>query len=78
MMKDRSPITRARKPAAAEELGVDSDSSRTGSIEQVYPKCPPADATSSATTHDLRRINRVAARLNREAADVLAYQASLD
>ena len=77
-MKEKTSITLSAELLAAIDRLAGSGTSRSAFIERALRKYLRDHARAAAHARDLRRINRAADRLNREASDVLDYQTSPD
>jgi metal-responsive CopG/Arc/MetJ family transcriptional regulator len=75
-MKEKTSITLSRDLLAKLDRLAGSKHSRSAFIERVLRKYLRDRARAARHSRDLGRINRAANRLNREAADVLDYQAA--
>jgi metal-responsive CopG/Arc/MetJ family transcriptional regulator len=74
-MKDKTSISLSRDLLAQVDRLAGSKNSRSAFIERVLRKYIRERRRAALHTRDMARINRAADRLNREAADVLEYQA---
>jgi metal-responsive CopG/Arc/MetJ family transcriptional regulator len=74
-MKEKTSITLSREVLAEIDRLAGSKHSRSACIERILRRFLRERARAEAQARDLERINRSAARLNQEAADVLEYQA---
>jgi metal-responsive CopG/Arc/MetJ family transcriptional regulator len=74
-MKTTISITLSKGLLKTIDKAVGSRRSRSAFIEQVLRIYLRPAARASENSRDLKRINRAAQRLSREAADVLEYQA---
>ncbi len=75
-MKEKTSITLSKDIVTQVDRLAGSKHSRSSFIERVLRKYLRDRARAALHARDLARINRAADRLNREAADVLEYQAS--
>jgi metal-responsive CopG/Arc/MetJ family transcriptional regulator len=73
-MKAKTSITLSKNLLAQVDRLAGSKNSRSAFIERVLRKYIRDRRRAALHTRDLASINRAAERLNREAADVLAYQ----
>lgn len=74
-MKQKTSITLSPEVLAEVDRLAGSARSRSAFIERVLRRYVRRRARAAAHARDLERLNRAAARLNEEAADVLDYQA---
>jgi metal-responsive CopG/Arc/MetJ family transcriptional regulator len=74
-MKEKTSITLSREVITQVDKLVGSKESRSAFIERVLRKYMRERKRAALNARDLERINRAADRLNREAAEVLEYQA---
>jgi metal-responsive CopG/Arc/MetJ family transcriptional regulator len=74
-MKEKTSISLSRDLLAQVDRLAGSKNSRSAFIERVLRKYIRERRRAALHTRDMARINRAADRLNREAADVLEYQA---
>ena len=74
-MKEKTSITLSKDVIAEVDKLAGTNESRSSFIEKVLRKYMRERRRAALSERDLRRINRAADRLNREAADVLEYQA---
>jgi metal-responsive CopG/Arc/MetJ family transcriptional regulator len=74
-MKEKTSITLSSEVLAQVDRLAGSKQSRSAFIERVLRKYVRERKRAALHARDLERINRAADRLNREAADVLGYQA---
>lgn len=77
-MKEKTSITLSKDVLARIDRLAGSRLSRSSFIERVLRHYFREHARKSLQARDLRRINAAAARLNREAEDVLEYQSPSD
>lgn len=75
-MKAKTSVTLSKDVLAEVDQLAGSKHSRSAFIERVLRKYLRDRARAALHARDLERINRAAERLNREAAEVLEYQAS--
>ncbi len=75
-MKEKTSITLSKDLLAKVDRLAGSKQSRSAFIERVLRKYLRDRARAARHSRDFIRINRAANRLNREAADVLDYQAA--
>jgi metal-responsive CopG/Arc/MetJ family transcriptional regulator len=76
-MKEKTSITLSKEVLAGIDRVAGSKRSRSAFIEAVLAEHLRARARAERDARDLKIINRNAEQLNREALDVLQYQASL-
>lgn len=76
-MKEKTSITLSKEILAGIDRNAGSRQSRSAFIEAVLAEHLRARARAERDARDLEIINRNAERLNREALDVLEYQAPL-
>jgi len=74
-MKEKTSITLSKDVISQVDKLAGSRESRSAFIERVLRKYVRERKRATLHARDLVRINRAADRLNREAADVLEYQA---
>ncbi|MHB8499668.1 MAG: ribbon-helix-helix protein, CopG family [Candidatus Acidiferrales bacterium] len=74
-MKEKTSITLSKDVLAQVDQLAGSRESRSSFIERVLKRYVREHKRAALNARDLERINRAADRLNREAADVLEYQA---
>ena len=74
-MKEKTSISLSKDLLAQVDRLAGSKNSRSAFIERILRKYIRERRRAALHTRDLVRINRAAERLNREAADVLEYQA---
>ena len=74
-MKEKTSITLSKDVITQVDKLAGSKESRSAFIERVLRKYMRQRKRAALHTRDLVRINRAAGRLNREAAEVLEYQA---
>jgi metal-responsive CopG/Arc/MetJ family transcriptional regulator len=74
-MKEKTSISLSKDLLAQVDRLAGSKNSRSAFIEQILRRYIRERRRATLHTRDLVRINRAAERLNREAADVLEYQA---
>jgi metal-responsive CopG/Arc/MetJ family transcriptional regulator len=74
-MKAKTSITLSKDVITQVDKLAGSKESRSAFIERVLRKYMRERKRTALHARDLVRINRAAGRLNREAADVLEYQA---
>jgi metal-responsive CopG/Arc/MetJ family transcriptional regulator len=74
-MKEKTSITLTREVISQVDKLAGSKESRSAFIERVLRKYMRERTRAALNARDLERINRAAGRLNREAAEVLEYQA---
>lgn len=74
-MKEKICITLSQEVLAGIDRLAGSKQSRSAVIERILRRLLRDNARANAQARDLERINRGVERLNREAADVLEYQA---
>jgi metal-responsive CopG/Arc/MetJ family transcriptional regulator len=74
-MKEKTSISLSRDLLKQVDRLAGSKNSRSAFIERVLRKYIRERRRAALHTRDMTRINRAADRLNREAADVLEYQA---
>jgi metal-responsive CopG/Arc/MetJ family transcriptional regulator len=74
-MKEKTSITLSREVISQVDKLAGSKESRSAFIERVLRKYMRERTRAALNARDLERINRAAGRLNREAAEVLEYQA---
>lgn len=77
-MKEKTSITLSREVLAGVDRLAGSKRSRSAVIERILRRFLRDRARAGLQARDLERINRSAEQLNREAADVLEYQATED
>ena len=77
-MKEKTSITLSADLLAMIDRLAGSKTSRSAFIERALRKYLRDRARAALHARDLQRINRAAQHLNREASDVLDYQASPD
>ena len=75
-MKTKTSITLSKDLLAEIDRMAGSRGSRSALIERVLRKYLRERERASQHARDLTRINRAARRLNREASEVLEYQAT--
>jgi metal-responsive CopG/Arc/MetJ family transcriptional regulator len=75
-MKAKTSITLSKDLLTELDRLAGSKGSRSAIIERVLRKFLRERARSTQHVHDLERINRAARKLNKEAAEVLEYQAT--
>lgn len=75
-MKEKTSITLSKDILVSVDRLAGSKLSRSAFIERVLRKYFRERAKAAQHARDVERINRAADQLNREAADVLEYQAS--
>jgi metal-responsive CopG/Arc/MetJ family transcriptional regulator len=75
-MKGKTSITLSRDLLAAVDDAAGPGTSRSAFIERVLRAYLKKRERVARNAQELQRLNRGAAKLNREAADVLGYQAS--
>ena len=73
-MKEKTSITLSKDLLAQVDRLAGSKNSRSAFIERVLRRYIRDRRRAALHARDLARINRAAARLNLEAADVLEYQ----
>jgi metal-responsive CopG/Arc/MetJ family transcriptional regulator len=76
-MKVKTSITLSAETLQAIDKAVGSGSNRSRFIEQAVRDALDRQARSARDARDLEIINRVADDLNREAQDVLSFQADI-
>ena len=74
-MKEKTSITLSKEVITQVDKLAGSKESRSAFIERVLRKYMRERTRAALNARDLERINRAAGRLNREAAEVLEYQA---
>jgi metal-responsive CopG/Arc/MetJ family transcriptional regulator len=74
-MKEKTSITLSREVISQVDKLAGSKESRSAFIERVLRKYMRERKRAALNARDVERINRAADRLNREAAEVLEYQA---
>jgi metal-responsive CopG/Arc/MetJ family transcriptional regulator len=74
-MKGKTSITLSRDLLAAVDDAAGPGTSRSAIIERVLRAYLKKRERVARNAQELQRLNRGAAKLNREAADVLGYQA---
>jgi metal-responsive CopG/Arc/MetJ family transcriptional regulator len=74
-MKEKTSISLSKDLLAQVDRLAGSKNSRSAFIERILRRYIRERRRAALNTRDLVRINRSAERLNREAADVLEYQA---
>ena len=77
-MKEKTSVTLSKDVLAKIDRLAGSHLSRSSFIERVLRRYFREHARKSLNARDLRRINAAAARLSREAEDVLEYQSPSD
>jgi len=75
-MKEKTSITLSKDVLENVDRLAGSKHSRSAFIERVLRRYLHQRAKAALQARDLERINNAADRLNREAAEVLEYQAS--
>ena len=75
-MKEKTSITLSRDLLTKIDRIAGTKGSRSALIERVLRKYLRERARAALHARDLERINRAARRLNREASEVLEYQAT--
>jgi metal-responsive CopG/Arc/MetJ family transcriptional regulator len=75
-MKEKTSVTLSKDVLAQVDRLAGAKHSRSAFIERVLRKYLRDRARAAVHARDLQRINHAADRLNREAAEVLEYQAS--
>jgi metal-responsive CopG/Arc/MetJ family transcriptional regulator len=75
-MKEKTSITLSKDVLENVDRLAGSKHSRSAFIERVLRRYMQERAKATVQARDLKRINSAAERLNREAAEVLDYQAS--
>ncbi len=75
-MKEKTSITLSKDVLESVDRLAGSKHSRSAFIERVLRRYLRQRARAALQGRDLERINNAADRLNREAAEVLEYQAS--
>jgi metal-responsive CopG/Arc/MetJ family transcriptional regulator len=75
-MKEKTSITLSKDVLENVDRLAGSKHSRSAFIERVLRRYLRERAKAAVQARDLQRINNAAERLNREAAEVLDYQAS--
>jgi metal-responsive CopG/Arc/MetJ family transcriptional regulator len=75
-MKEKTSITLSKDVLENVDRLAGSKHSRSAFIERVLRRYMQERAKATVQARDLKRINNAAGRLNREAAEVLDYQAS--
>ena len=75
-MKEKTSITLSKDVLKDVDRLAGSKHSRSAFIERVLRRYLRQRARAALQARDIERINRAAERLNREAEDVLDYQAS--
>jgi metal-responsive CopG/Arc/MetJ family transcriptional regulator len=74
-MKEKTSITLSKDVITQVDKLAGTKESRSAFIERILRKYMRERRRAALNARDLVRINRAADRLNREAADVLEYQA---
>lgn len=74
-MREKTSITLSKEVITQVDKLAGAKESRSAFIERVLRKYMRERKRAALNARDLERINRAADRLNREAADVLEYQA---
>jgi metal-responsive CopG/Arc/MetJ family transcriptional regulator len=74
-MKEKTSITLSKEVITQVDRLAGSEESRSAFIERVLRRYIRERKRAALNARDLVRINRAADRLNREAAEVLEYQA---
>jgi len=77
-MKEKTSVTLSKDVLAQVDRLAGTKHSRSAFIERVLRKYLRERARAALHARDLQRINRAASRLNREAAEVLEYQAPVE
>jgi metal-responsive CopG/Arc/MetJ family transcriptional regulator len=74
-MKEKTSITLSKDVITQVDRLAGSEESRSAFIERVLRRYMRERKRAALNARDLVRINRAADRLNREAAEILEYQA---